>query len=129
MHARIFRLVTKEELAEAQVSGQVPRSPADEKSGFIHLSPREEVLRTANRYFSVDAPPALLEIDTTQLEANLKWEVVASRGHVKFPHLYAANIPWSSVSCVHTLSVDEHQQFRWDMPQIRSNRQDTSSDH
>ena len=116
MNDSIFRLVTPEDLKTAQETGMVPRSGADEKSGFVHMSPRSEVLATAQRYYSVEDPPFVLEIDPNALGSKLKWEAVASRGGVEFPHLYAPNIPFVAVRYVSRLTVNDQGELAWDAP-------------
>ena len=113
MNNSIFRLVTPEDLKTAQETGMVPRSGADEKSGFVHMSPESEVLATAQRYYSVEDPPFVLEIDPNALGSKLKWEAVGARVGVEFPHLYAPNIPFVAVKKTSRLFVTDESQFTW----------------
>ena len=109
----IYRIVTEEELRTAEESGRVPRNSADEASGFVHLSPHPEVLKTASRDYSTYLKLYVLEVSAEALGPALKWEVVPSRNNVSFPHLYAPNIPWDSVKEVHRLVWSAQGDFAW----------------
>ena len=111
----IFRIVTQRELIEAKESGQVPRNVADETSGYVHLSPKSEVLTTAQRYYSNHQELSVLEVNSIDLGAALRWERVESRNNVSFPHLYAPNIPWTAVKEIHTLTQKTDGCFEWQL--------------
>jgi len=100
MEKRIYRLITIDEWEEAQALAYVSPSKSDIASGFIHLSPKDEVLETARKYYATHEFLLALEITTEGLENTLKWEPVPSRNNVRFPHLYAEHIP---ISCVHNV--------------------------
>lgn len=54
--------------------------------GFIHLSQREQVAGTLQRYYANVPDLLLLHVDTDKLTAKLMYEV-ATNGE-RFPHLY-----------------------------------------
>ena len=100
MNDSLYRVVSREDWEQAQRLGRVPRCGSDERDGFVHLSTEETVIETANLYFELSEAPLALEIDPKHLGNDLKWERVASRGDVAFPHLYAEGIPLSAVCAV-----------------------------
>jgi uncharacterized protein (DUF952 family) len=64
--------------------------------GFVHCSLREQVLRTAGRFFAGQSGLVLLCIDTTRLGSMLRYET--ADGEV-FPHCYGA-IPLDAIPAV-----------------------------
>ena len=62
------------------------RPPSLAAQGFVHLSRQEQVLGTANRFFSGRTDLLLLHVDDTQLTDGLKYEE-GEPGEL-FPHLY-----------------------------------------
>lgn len=116
----IYRVVSREDWEQAQALGHVPRSGADDRDGFVHLSTLETVLQTANLYFDVSEEPRVLKIDAALLGDDLKWESVASRGGARFPHLYAPGIPLSTVQAAIILEHAEEQGFHFRAGEDRS---------
>ena len=108
MNDSLYRVVSLEDWNQAQGLGRVPRCGSDDRDGFVHLSTEETVIETANLYFEISEAPLALEIDPKLLGDDLKWERVASRGGVAFPHLYAEGIPLSAVRAV--ISLDHSTQ-------------------
>ena len=104
----LYRVVSLEDWEQAQRFGRVPRCGADDRDGFVHLSTVETFIETANLYFEIAEAPLALEIDPKLLGDALKWEAVASRGGVSFPHLYSEGIPLSAVRAV--ISLDHSLQ-------------------
>ena len=108
MNNSLYRVVSLEDWEETQKLGRVPRCGSDERDGFVHLSTEETFIETANLYFEISESPLALEIDPEHLGNDLKWERVASRGDVAFPHLYSEGIPLSAVRAV--ISLDHFTQ-------------------
>ena len=108
MNDFIYRVVSLEDWEQAQRLGRVPRCGADDRDGFVHLSTEKTFIETANLYFETSEAPLALEIDPKLLGDDLKWEAVASRGDVVFPHLYSEGIPLSAVRAV--ISLDHSTQ-------------------
>ncbi len=73
----------------------------DQKSGYIHLSNKEQLKKTINIYFK-KKKIVILKIETKMLKKKLLWEI--SRGGQKFPHLYG-RLNLESVVKVDTLNV------------------------
>jgi uncharacterized protein (DUF952 family)/ribosomal protein S18 acetylase RimI-like enzyme len=74
---------------EAETGAEV-----DRRDGFIHLSTREQLARTAELHFAGETDLLLLHVDPVKLGAGLRWE--PSRGGDLFPHYYG-ELPGSAV--------------------------------
>ncbi|MEQ8934370.1 MAG: DUF952 domain-containing protein [Amphiplicatus sp.] len=85
----LYKLVRAPDWAEAEASGVVARSAADERDGFMHLSTAGQVLQTARLHFAGASDLLALEIPRSMVEAALKFELAPKRGE-HFPHLYGA---------------------------------------
>ena len=95
---KIYRIVPK--VVWDEVVDEIPMAPIDEKDGYIHLSPHDQVLNTANLYFPPDTKPVVLCFEDVVFGENLKWEGVESRGDVLFPHLYGKMLQRKDVCAV-----------------------------
>jgi len=56
--------------------------------GFIHCSTRDQVIRTANRYYRGQSGLVLLAIDEACLRSPLRYELGTHGENELFPHLY-----------------------------------------
>jgi uncharacterized protein (DUF952 family) len=86
MGERVYKIVRKEEWAEAERSGIFTGSPDDKRDGFIHLSSAAQVRATCDVHFAGEHGLLLVAVDAGKLGPSLKWEL--SRKGQKFPHLY-----------------------------------------
>lgn len=68
---------------------------AFEREGFVHLSTRQQVLATAQRYYAERTDLVLLVIDASALEKDVCYENLLG-GEELFPHYYAV-IPRTAV--------------------------------
>ena len=91
----VYRLLTKVDWLEAEALGRLLPSPLDKKDGYFHLSTREQLLETANRYFLPESEPQVLVFDEQDFSADLIWEAVEHRDGACFPHLYRDSIDLS----------------------------------
>jgi len=82
------RILHPDDWEEARAAGELLPNPLDVKDGFLHLSPRSEVLETAARYFTDSTRLILLSFSTEDLKPHLRWEAVPSRNGQLFPHYY-----------------------------------------
>lgn len=57
------------------------------KEGFIHASDYDQLLSTAEMYYSEDVPLVLLAIDPEKLNAPVKYELAVTRDSL-FPHIF-----------------------------------------
>jgi len=62
------------------------RVPSLESEGFIHCSNREQVARSANKFYADEPEMLVLEIDPARLSSELRDE--EGRPGELFPHVY-----------------------------------------
>lgn len=103
----IFHLVDAASWALAQERGE-HRPPSLQAQGFVHLSTRDQVLATANRFFAARTDLVLLHVDELKLSGTLKYEE-GEPGQL-FPHFYGP-LPLTAVTRVGPLKPDETGRF------------------
>jgi uncharacterized protein (DUF952 family) len=62
-------------------------------TGFIHCSTAGQVLRVANAIYHGQIDLVLLEIDSTRLGSEVRWEPGADKPDELFPHIYGVLEP------------------------------------
>ncbi len=97
MPGRIFHITARAHWQAAQTAGCYT-APSLAVEGFIHLSRADQVIGVANAFYRGQPGQVLLEVDTTCLGADLRWELPAHPGGALpqpappdgdlFPHLY-----------------------------------------
>jgi uncharacterized protein (DUF952 family) len=87
MEQAIYKIVTRDQWAQAESIGRFGGAPVDHGDGYIHFSTAGQMRETAARHFAGQRDLLLVEVDAAMLGDALKWE--ASRGGALFPHLYA----------------------------------------
>ncbi|KAK1512243.1 hypothetical protein CPAR01_06667 [Colletotrichum paranaense] len=88
----IYKIVP--EAPPSPLPTEFPLSDLDRNDGFIHLSTAEQVLNTANLFFSSATSLYLLKLPYAPLAASgsMKWEFPPSgKFPSAFPHLYGRN--------------------------------------
>jgi uncharacterized protein (DUF952 family) len=100
---RVFRVVRDAEWIGVLERGVLTPSALDKRDGYFHLSTQAATLLTANLYFSGETNLRVLEWETASLGDALRWEPVASRGGILFPHYYGRDISLEAVCSVHSL--------------------------
>ncbi|HEX9013365.1 MAG TPA: DUF952 domain-containing protein [Anaerolineaceae bacterium] len=82
---KIYHITTARAWAEAEAN---PPYCGDTLAaeGFIHCSTREQVLKTAERYFPGRSGLVLLEINPDRVECPIRYEGLPGRD--QFPHIY-----------------------------------------
>ena len=83
----IYRIAENADWQAAQQRGEFASADLLQE-GFIHCSEREQVLRTAHKYYAGRHGLVLLEIDDAAIAASIQREDLAGRGE-NFPHAYA----------------------------------------
>lgn len=86
-----------------------------EAEGFVHCSTREQLLATAERYFSGEDGLRVLQLDESRLAAELRYE--ESTGGDRFPHIYG---PINSDAIVRE-TVLERRDGRFVWPELFAN--------
>lgn len=88
---RIYKILSRAEWRAAQAAGSFLGSAVDLADGFIHFSTGPQAGETARRYFKDLTGLVVLEVESEDLGAALRWE--PSRGGDLFPHLYDVLAP------------------------------------
>ena len=95
----LYRILTNDEWRIARKKGFISATQADRKDGFIHLSSQETFLETADRYYSPQDHPWVVELAPEKLMGQIRWELVGAR-EALFPHFYGGEIPLNAVRVV-----------------------------
>jgi uncharacterized protein (DUF952 family) len=98
----IYKICTENEWRQLQEKGTFSGSADDLRDGFVHLSGRNQVGRTASKFFAGREGLVLLAVNPDRLGAALRWE--ASRSGTLFPHLYAP-LPLDAVAAATPLPL------------------------
>ena len=97
----VYRVLYPEEWIDFKKKKVFYGNDLDQKSGYIHLSNKDQLKKTINIYFK-KKKIVILKIETKMLKQKLLWEI--SRSGDKFPHLYD-RLTLESVVKVDTLNV------------------------
>lgn len=87
----IFHAAMPDDWAAAFQTGEYTMSTRGQtldEVGFIHLSTRDEVEATANRFYSDVDQLVLLTVDPLKVPSEIKWEPPAPGVDTLFPHIY-----------------------------------------
>lgn len=111
MTGRIYHITPRAAWDAAQSVGQYT-APSLESDGFIHFSRADQVNGVYQAFYRGQPGLVLLEVDTTRLSADLRWEPPAHPGGAAppslppaeslFPHLYGP-LNLDAVVAVHEL--------------------------
>ena len=85
-HELIYHIASQEDWAAARQEGAY-RADSLASEGFIHASTREQVLRTAEKYYRGQPGLVLLEIEASKVNAEVRYEDLAGEG-LLFPHIF-----------------------------------------
>ncbi len=104
----IYHITSKPEWQAAQITGQyLPQGYAQD--GFIHTSFKEQVLKTASRFYVGQSDLVLLKIESEATAAEVKVENLDG-GAELFPHIYGP-LPVTAVLAAATFEADASGQF------------------
>lgn len=84
----VYKIMSRDEWAAFQASGEFKGSAVDLADGYIHFSAADQARETAAKHFVGRDDLVLLTLDGDVLGDKLIWE--PSRGGALFPHLYRA---------------------------------------
>lgn len=101
--SRIYKILSREEWAEAQARGRFQGSAVDLADGFIHFSDAGQAAETLAKHFAGRGDLMLAAVEAEALGETLKWE--PSRGGALFPHLYGP-LPTALVVDVRPIPLD-----------------------
>jgi uncharacterized protein (DUF952 family) len=105
-----YKLLTQDQWLAWKESGTFIGAPIDIEDGYIHLSTREQVRETAEKYFADIDPLILAMVDLVVLGNAVKWE--PSRGGALFPHVYG-DMPMNAVSGNSRLRLQNNGTHDW----------------
>lgn len=105
-----FKLLTAEQWTDWREAGTLTGVPVDIADGYIHLSTRDQVRETAEKWFAGVDPLILVMVDLPALGDTVKWE--PSRGGALFPHVYGA-IPSAAVAGHSKLRLQANGKHDW----------------
>ncbi|MCB0414614.1 MAG: DUF952 domain-containing protein [Bdellovibrionales bacterium] len=80
-----FKILREKEWLEFKQNGDFSGSEHDQRDGFIHLSSKDQVERTKEKYFA-NEDVYIVEFNVDDFGNDIKWEK-SSEG-IQFPHLY-----------------------------------------
>ena len=90
-----YKILTADQWAAFQETGEFAGAPVDLADGYIHLSADNQLQGTLDKHFTGQERLVIAEVDLEQLGGNIRWEV--SRGGALFPHLYDMPLPMDAV--------------------------------
>ena len=100
----VYKICTKKEWNDFKYIKSWNGTEKDIKDGFIHLSKKDQVKQTLNRYFLKQKDLILLVLKTENLK-NLIWE--KSTDGDRFPHLYS-NLELDNIIASKEIIGDQH---------------------
>jgi len=106
----VVKLVSPSTWRDICETSLVPYSALDLADGFMHLSTKDQMIETANRYYTDYNPTLGLTLAIADLENDLRWEPAAKRNNELFPHLYAP-CPRALITAVLILRCDHNAVF------------------
>jgi len=87
----LFHAAMPEDWAAAFESGEYTTSTRGmtlDEVGFIHLSTRDQVEATANRFYADVDQLVLLTVDQSKVPSEIRWEPPTPGSDELFPHIY-----------------------------------------
>jgi uncharacterized protein (DUF952 family) len=103
---RIYIFIAADDLELARQTGSY-RAASLTVEGFIHASPRSQLERVANKFYSKAAELWLLHVDPARATAEIRWEP-ATGG--LYPHIYG---PLNMDAVVKTTVVSRADNGEW----------------
>ncbi|HVU11938.1 MAG TPA: DUF952 domain-containing protein [Phototrophicaceae bacterium] len=85
----ILHIIPRDVWAQAQHNGSY-HAASLEREGFIHFSKPEQVVGTANRFYTGQRDLLLLVVDPVKVQAEVRYEPPAENpaSSERFPHIY-----------------------------------------
>ena len=69
----LYRIIPEEDWIKTRADGKVPKCNSDKRAGHIHLNIFEDIKIAANKYFTKEEKPVVVEVDATDLEEKIFW--------------------------------------------------------
>lgn len=93
----LFRIISAEEWDQTKQDRKVPRCPSDERDNCVHLTRFEDVTLVANKYFTIEENPVVLEVDITDFEDKITWIEPTLEKPWNQPNADIKNIDWRNI--------------------------------
>jgi uncharacterized protein (DUF952 family) len=106
----LFHIVPRATWDAETADGGPYRGEAFDREGFVHLSTREQTLRTAAKFFAGQTGLVLVALDPARLTAEVRYEDLLGEGQT-FPHLYGP-LNLDAVLAVHPFEPDADGRFQ-----------------
>jgi len=105
----LYHLISRPDW-EATLQSDGPYQPDSLLSeGFIHFSTKEQVLKSATRFFQDFSELVVLELSEKKLKPHLKYEAADGED---FPHYYAP-LPLDLIGDTHMLMRNTKEDWEW----------------
>lgn len=108
----LYRVITLANWQKAQSQGYVPRCGNDHNADCVHLNVSEAVAFSANRYFTLEEAPVVIEVDITSFKDKIEWISPTRDQPWQKPRAHIEHIPLSVVIAIHEL-VYRKETFFW----------------
>jgi uncharacterized protein (DUF952 family) len=82
-----YKVLTADQMRDLEAD-RFAGAPIDLADGYIHLSTRDQLTETVDRYFAGQSDLWVAAVDLAALGDTVRWE--ESRGGALFPHIYGA---------------------------------------
>ena len=107
--ALVYHLARKQDW-EIALNNGVYAPPSLKTEGFIHASPKEELIPSAQLHFPEESSLVILVISEKKVRQILKWE--EGREGKLFPHIYG-NIALERIENTYLLVRNEEGKWEW----------------
>ncbi|MCS2608482.1 DUF952 domain-containing protein [Halomonas dongshanensis] len=108
----LYRVITMENWQKAQSQGYVPRCGNDHNADCVHLNVHKAVVFSANRYFTPEEAPVVIEVDITSFKDKIEWLKPTEDQPWQKPRAHIDHIPLSAVISMHALEY-RGEAFVW----------------
>lgn len=97
----VYKILREKEWKEFNAQGFYAGNSDDQRDGFIHLSPANQVQRIITKYYSNERTIYVVKFDNSDFLDTLVWEEAGSGG--LYPHLYHAPLKIEAVASFETI--------------------------
>ena len=104
----IYLLSSEAEYKQAQQSGELVRDSL-KTEGFIHASPKSQLNRVANKFYTKTENPLILVVEKSKIQPQVKWEP-ATGG--LYPHIYG---PLNTSAIIKSIPIELNAQGQFEI--------------
>ncbi|WP_017443956.1 DUF952 domain-containing protein [Gayadomonas joobiniege] len=99
----IYVIVSQQEYLAAIEVGELNK-PSLQDEGFIHASGANNLTRVANKFYLQTELPILLQVESAEVTAPIKWETAANS---LYPHIYG---PLNMSAVINAVAIAKNDQ-------------------